>query len=212
MARSDVFVIYDDVQYDKSGWRNRNRIKTADGAKWLTVPVMVNFREHPLTCEVKIDNKTKWPKKHFQTLRQSYSKAPFFKEFIDAFEEAYSRDWEYLIDLDMFFITRLAEWLGLGDKMIVRSSSLGVKGDRLGRLIQICRTFNVDVFYEGASGRNYIDEELFAAAGIRVVYQEYEHPQYQQLYGEFIPYLSAVDLIFNHGQESLPILVGQKDL
>ena len=209
MYRSNIFVIYDDVQYDKHGWRNRNRIKTANGIQWITVPVIVNFKEHLLINEVKIDNKINWRKKHLFSIRQNYSKAPFFKEYINIFEEAYSEEWEYLVDIDLHFILKLAECLGLGDKEIVRASSLDVIGNRIERLIRICKTFNANTFYEGASGKNYVDETYFTEHGIKVEYQDYKHPVYNQLYGDFIPYLSVIDLLFNHGRESLSILTNK---
>jgi len=210
MYRSDVFVIYDDVQYDKEGWRNRNRIKTANGAQWLTVPVHVRFEDHPLIYEVKIDNKANWRKKHLSSIKQNYSRSPFYKEYIGTFEDAYCREWEYLVDIDMHFILELANCLGMGGKKIVRSSSLGITGDRMQRLIDICRMFNADTFYEGAAGRNYIDAADLVRHGIKVEYQDYKHPVYKQLYGEFISHLSVIDLLFNHGDDSLLILTNKK--
>lgn len=207
--RSDIFVIYDDVQYDKNGWRNRNRIKTANGIQWLTIPVLVNFRETPLINEVKIDNKVQWQKKHFSSIKQNYSKSPFYEKYINIFEEIYSKKWEYLIDIDMHFITLLSELLGIRNKKLVRSSTLSIKGDTIERLIRICKAFNADIFYEGASGRNYIDEVVFEQSGIAVEYQDYTHPVYRQLYGNFVPFLSIIDLLFNHGEKSLAILTGQ---
>lgn len=207
---SDVFIIYDDVQYDKHGWRNRNRIKTTNGVQWLTVPVLLKFKEHPLINEAKIDNRVKWRTKHLLSIKQNYSKAPFYEEYIDIFEEAYSREWECLIDIDMFFIVKLAECLGLKNKKIVKSSILTVEGDRIKRLANICKIFKADTFYEGASGKNYIDESYFSEYGIMVKYQDYKHPIYNQLYGDFVPYLSVIDLLFNHGKESLSILANKK--
>ena len=122
--KSDVFVIYDDVQYDKEGWRNRNRIKTANGVQWLTVPVIVKFDAHPLITEVMIDNKKNWGKKHRISIQQNYSKAPFYRKYIDIFEKAYSKEWQYLVDIDMHLILQLAKCLGMDRKKIVRSSTL----------------------------------------------------------------------------------------
>lgn len=204
--QSDVFVLYDDVQYDKDSWRNRNRIKTANGAQWLTVPVGIKFEEHPLIHQVKVDNTAHWRRKHLNSIKQNYAKAPFFRDNIPIFEDAYAREWEYLVDINVFFIQRLAGCLGLGDKKFVRSSALNIQGNRIGRLIAICKLFKAETFYEGAAGKNYIDEKAFAAHGIKVEFQNYRHPVYRQLYGDFIPYLSVIDLIFNHGQDSLPIL------
>ena len=209
LYRSDVFVIYDDVQYDKEGWRNRNRIKTANGLQWLSVPVLFKLSDAPLITEIKIDNTGNWRKKHLTSIRQNYAKSKYFNDYIGFFEDAYARDWECLIDLDMFCIRGLAACLGMGDKQIVCSSGLHIDGDRIGRLINLCRFFGADVFYEGVSGKNYIDEGLFRDQGIRMEYQDYKHPVYRQLYGEFIPYLSVVDLLFNHGKESLSIITGK---
>lgn len=211
LYRSDVFVIYDDVQYDKHGWRNRNRIKTQRGAQWLTVPVEMKFEEHPVIREVRIDNRRNWRKKHLESIRQNYSKAGFFEEYISLFEKAYALEWEYLVDLDMHFIEEISVLLGLDTGKIHQSSKLGVSGGRTERLIKICHKLGTDTFYEGSAGRNYIDEEEFAAAGIKVEYQNYNHPVYDQLYGEFVSHLSVIDLLFNHGGDSLPILINEKN-
>jgi len=210
LYRSDVFVMYDDVQYDKQSWRNRNRIKTASGVQWITVPVLSKFRDAPCICDVRIDNKINWRKKHLRAIQLNYAKAPYYKKYIDIFEEAYLREWEYLVDVDLYFIEQLANCLGMNDKYIARSSSLNIQGDRLERLVQICQLFQADIFYEGAAGRNYVDEDYFRQHGISVQYQDYQHPVYSQLYGEFIPYLSVIDLLFNHGEDSLNILTGEK--
>lgn len=209
MNKSDVFIIYDDVQYDKEGWRNRNKIKTANGIQWLTIPVLVKFNAHPLVCEVKIDNKGNWRKKHLSTIKQNYSKTPFYENYIGIFENAYLREWEYLIDIDMYFILKIKECLRMDDKKIIRSSTLNISGDRIERLINICKFFNADIFNEGAAGKEYIDEEAFNKHEIKVEFQDYKHPVYNQLYGEFIPYLSVVDLLFNNGDESLSILLNR---
>lgn len=211
MHHSDVFVVYDDVQYDKEGWRNRNRIKTANGIQWLTVPVLLKGSESQIILDVKIDNKTNWRKKHLAALRQNYSKAQFFKEHIGIFDDAFAGEWDLLVDIDIHFIERLAACLGMGAKKVVRSSTLDLKGDRIERLINICKYFGADTFYEGAAGRNYINDDDFLSHGIKVEYQSYQHPTYRQLYGDFVPYLSVVDLLFNHGAESMGIITGKGD-
>ena len=209
MHKSDVFVIYDDVQYDKESWRNRNRIKTANGVQWLTVPVIIRFEDAPLINDIKIDNKLNWRKKHLHSIRQNYSKAAYFKKYIDIFEHAFSKDWEYLVDIDMHFILKLAGALGIDCNKIVRSSTFSVSGDKIERLVNICKLFKADTFYEGVAGKNYIDENYFESHGIKVEYQDYKHPVYRQLYGEFVPYLSVIDLFFNYGDESLAILLNK---
>ncbi|MBA4368371.1 MAG: hypothetical protein C0403_12135 [Desulfobacterium sp.] len=207
--RSDVFVLYDDVQYDKEGWRNRNRIKSSNGVQWLSVPVQFKLSKAPLLTEIKIDNKANWRKKHLASIRQNYSRSKYFNDYIRFFEEAYAREWEYLIDLDLFFIGGLLKLLGMGEKIIHRSCNINVQGDRIERLINLCKHFGADTFYEGSAGKNYINENKFLSQGIKVSYQDYQHPTYSQLYGEFVPYLSIVDLLFNHGWGSLAILTGE---
>jgi hypothetical protein len=205
MARSDVFVFYDDVQYDKHSWRNRNRVKTAQGGQWLTVPALTHNRNKPLIREVEIDNRQNWRKKHLNTLQQSYARAPFYSTYIKQFEELYSRPYERLLDLNLAGTLAICEMLGLKREHRL-SSELDTQGDRLGRLIDLCKLVGANVFYEGAAGKDYISDADFAQAGIRIEYQDYQHPTYEQLHGEFVPYLSAVDLLFNCGPRSLEIL------
>jgi hypothetical protein len=206
MHRSDVFVLYDDVQYDKHSWRNRNRVKTPQGAQWLTVPVLTKGQNWPTNREVLIDNKQDWAKKHLQSLRQNYARAAYFKPTINWFEEIYSRPWERLFDLNLACFNVLCEALGVR-REIRLSSKLGVDGSNVHRLIGICQRVGANAFYEGAAGRDYIDDSVFAAVGIEISYQDYRHPVYPQLHGEFTPFLSVVDLLFNCGPRSLEILV-----
>lgn len=202
LYKSDVFVVYDDVQYDKHGWRNRNRIKTPQGVQWLTVPVF--SKGLPLIKDIKIDNKENWGKKHLQGIKQNYSKAPFFDRYIGFFEGLYDKEWNYLIDLDMEIIDYFTDTLGIKTKRVF-SSELGISGTQTERLIDVCRHFNADSYLTGDSAKNYLDENLFKEAKIELIYHNYKHPPYRQLYGEFIPYLSAVDLFFNEGDKSLEI-------
>jgi hypothetical protein len=205
MARSDVFVLYDDVQYDKHSWRNRNRIKTPQGEQWLTVPVRHRGQNWPTSREIRIDGQQDWARKHLQALRQNYARAPYFKDYAGLFESLLARRWDFLIDLNVAALSALADALGL--RRDVRfSSELAVPGRGTERLVDICRRLGAGVFFEGAAGRDYIDESLFAAAGVRLEYQDYKHPVYPQLHGEFLPYLSVVDLLFNCGPASLEVL------
>jgi hypothetical protein len=209
MLRSDLFVIYDDVQYDKHGWRNRNRVKGPDGPIWLTVPVRIKGLNKPNINEVLIDPaQPRWARKHCQTLRQLYGKAPFLDQYYPRLEATLLEAWEKIADLDVALIRLFANWLGLGTE-IVLSSSLGCHAeDPTARLVEICQAVGADIFYEGSSGKNYLDMRQFAAAGVQVVFQEYECQPYPQLYGGFISHLSIVDLLFNCGPESPGYLPG----
>lgn len=209
MLRSHIFVLYDDVQYDKHGWRNRNRVKGPGGPQWLTVPVRFKGLNKPNINEVFIDPaQPRWAKKHCLTLRQLYSKAPFFADYYPSLEETLERAWERLLDLDVALIRLIAGWLGLSPE-IVMSSSLACPGDDpTQRLVDICRAVGATIFYEGSSGRNYLDLPRFADAGLQVVFQDYECQPYPQLYGEFISHLAIVDLLFNCGPQSPAYLPG----
>lgn len=210
MFKSDVFVVYDDVQYDKHGWRNRNRIKTPQGPQWLTVPVLTKGRDFPANREVEINNTVSWRTKQLRSIAQNYGRAPYFNRYIGTLEQILERPWRFLIDLNMAFINFLREQLGLQTR-IYFSSELKVRVEgRNERLIGICHYFHADTFLEGDAGKDYIDANLFAHEGIRLEYHAYQHPVYRQLHGEFIPYLSVIDLLFNHGSASLEILTHQK--
>jgi hypothetical protein len=211
MCVCDVFVYLDDIQYTKNDWRNRNRIKTKSGFQWLTIPVSYKFGQK--INEVKINNSYQWYKKHFNALKTWYGKSPFFHIYSEELKEILYRERIYLVELDLVLIQWLAEKIGFNPQTVL-SSGLSVDSeDRQYRLIDICKTLESDFFYEGESGQNYIDTGLFRSHGITVNFQKYRHPYYNQLWlGDqgFISHLSIVDLLFNHGADSLPILLGDK--
>jgi len=201
LARSDVFVFYDDVQYDKHGWRNRNRVKSPGGPHWLTVPVLHKGLGKPLILETKVNNDSAWGRKHIGTIRQFYRDAPFLAQYLPELEELLLRHWDLLVDLDIAVTRWLAEKLGL-QREIVRSSELGIEGGKSERLVNICRRFGADHYLSGDSAKDYLDTELFARNGIKVSWQQFQHPIYTQQFGEFLPYLSALDLLLNMGEKS----------
>ncbi|MFH0813968.1 MAG: WbqC family protein [Pseudomonadota bacterium] len=207
--RCDTFVLYDDVQFDKNSWRNRNRIKTPDGPLWLTVPVYQKDHTSQTLLETKIVEKQDWARKHLNSIKAYYSKAHFFSLYFSALSEILQRGWTYLVDLDIALIHYLLRELGIMTP-VIRSSALGMPGEKTDRLVAICNALGATAFYEGAAGRNYIEEEQFKAGGIILEYQDYHHPTYPQLYGAFTPYLSVIDLLFNCGKESLKIIIGEK--
>lgn len=207
MIRSDVFVYYDDVQFDKHGWRNRNRIKTAAGPTWLTVPVLAGGRHGQRILDVEIDNRTGWARKQASSIAQSYSRAPYTKRFLPELEELLTRKWERLVDLDIETTGLLCRWLGL-ERKIVRASALRIEGGQSERLLAICQHFGADRYLSGDSAKDYLDVPMFADAGISVEWQSYHHPTYAQLHGEFLPYMSVVDLVLNVGPEALTVLSG----
>jgi WbqC-like protein len=207
LMRSDVFVMYDDVQFDKHGWRNRNRVKSPQGPVWLTVPVLHKGLGWQKILDVKVNNETAWGRKHLATIRQLYARAPHLDRYVGVLEAMLSRSWEFLVDLDLALIQQMAAWLGVTTK-IVRSSELPVDGDRSSRLLHFCQHFGAQRYLSGSAARDYLDVPLFESNGIAVDWQDYRHPVYPQQHGEFVPYLSAIDLLFNCGEESARVLSG----
>ncbi len=194
---SDVFVVLDDVQFKKNEWQNRNRVKGKDGIIWLTVPVIHNFGSQ--IREIVIRQDIHWQRKHKNTIKTYYSKAEgfyMFGNFLPLWEEKY----EKLIDVNMRSIKILLDIFGINTKIIF-SSELEIKKTRTERLIAICKELGAKAYLSGIGAKNYLDEELFKREGIEIIWQEFHHPQYKQLWGEFIPNLSAIDMVMNVGMK-----------
>ncbi len=211
MSRCDIFVFLDDVQYTKNDWRNRNRVKTKEGLQWLTVPII--YKSGQKIKDVRIHNSFPWFKKHLQAMKTWYSKSKFFKNYVEELDDLLKRRWIFLVDLDIDLTQWTMKKLGLTPKLIL-SSELSINNrDKQLRLIEICNTLNCSYFYEGISGQNYIEVDLFKNHEITVEFQDYHHPYHNQLWLKeqgFISHLSIIDLLFNHGPESLSILTGQQ--
>lgn len=205
LDRSDIFLVYDDVQFDKHGWRNRNRIKTPKGPLWLSVPVRHGGRFGQKTCEVEIDNSQQWARKHVASIRQNYSKAPFVEKYLPELEECLNRDWTLLVDLDLEILRLFCGWLGL-ERRVHRSSQLSLDGERSERLLKYCQHFGADRYLSGDSAQDYLDAGLFKEGGIAVTWQNYTHPSYAQQHGAFLAYMSTLDLVLNEGPNSLGII------
>ena len=209
----DLFVIVDNVQYVKRGpfgWVNRNKIRTADGWQWLTVPVLVKGKFHQKIMETQINATLPWARKHWRSLVTNYGKAPHFSQYADLFDETYNRKkWDNFSELSSHLILCLMKALGI-EKPVKFASEIGAegKGDEL--ILDMCAKTGADAYLHGKHGQDYIDEQKFKDRNIRCVYQQFEHPIYQQQFEPFTPYMSATDLLFNYGNESLDILLGKK--
>jgi hypothetical protein len=185
LYRSHIFVLYDDVQFEKGSWRNRNRIKTPQGPQWLTVPVVLKGKGFCLIKDVTINSGEPWARKHMKSLRQNYGKAPFFEHYADPLFHILQKGWKYLVDLDVELIHWLKEVLRISTPVVL-SSDLAVPGRGSQRLVDIVLSLEGNHFYEGQAGKNYIEDALFERSGIQVTYQEYRHPRYPQVFGDFI--------------------------
>ena len=202
--RSDTFIFLDNVQFKKNEWQNRNRIRTAEGWQWITVPVLHKFLQK--ISEVEINNTVQWNKKHLNALITNYSKAPFFKEYIGFFEQAYAQDWKYLVDINIHIIQNLVKLMGIPNKKLILASKFESREGPNERLVDLCGQVGGDIYLSGKDGAQYMDLDIFEKEGIKIIFQDYKHPQYPQLFGSFEPYISILDLLFNCGPESLSIL------
>jgi hypothetical protein len=204
MRRADVFCYLNDVQYKKNEWQNRNRIKTAQDWQWLTVPVRYRFPEK--INEVRINNTIPWSKKHLQALKTNYNRAPYFKAYISIFEDIFSREWEFVSELNIHLIERLKETLQMQAKTTTVSSELTLREEPTDRLIDICKALGADTYLAGQGGADYMDVTRFAENGLKVIIQEFKHPVYPQLFKDFKSHLSIVDMLFNCGPESMNVI------
>ncbi len=205
LRRSDTFVLYDDVQYDKGGWRNRNRLKSPGGATWLTVPVRTKGRAHQRLLHVEIDNRQRWARQHISTIRQLYARAPHLGRYLPDLAELLSRPWGYLVDLDLALVSMLSGWMGL-NRTPLRSSELGIAGSGTQRLVDIALQTGARRYLTGDAAEAYLDVAMFADHGIEVEWHGYRHPTYPQQHGSFVPYLSALDLLLNCGEDASSVL------
>ena len=206
LDRADVFVLLDNVQYKKNEWQNRNRIKGAAGPQWLTIPVSGRFGQE--IGELDIAQRENWQARHLKTLRTCYSRAPHFAETFSHYERIASRRWEKLADLNVQLLRDLVEQLNLETKILLASELGPLPDHRDERLIELCRKCGARNYLAGAGGRGYMELERYQAAGLDVIFQNYQHPAYPQLFGPFTPNLSVLDLLFNCGPTSMEILRG----
>ena len=209
VRQADVCVLLDHVQFRKNYFQNRNRIRTAvdQGWSWLTVPVLTTGRFGQAINEVPINNSAGWRRQHLASLWQHYHTTPSFQGLYNRLQGVYEDGPELLVDLNTRLINLLATAMGIRTK-IVRSSELQARGSQSELLLAICLELGGDEYLSGISGKEYLAQELFDEAGIEVRFQEFHHPVYPQVYEPFVPCMSVVDLLFNHGEDSMKILVG----
>lgn len=199
-------MLLDTVQFKKNEWQNRNKIKTAQGWQWLTVPVL--YRHPQMIREVLIHNRVPWQRKHRQAIVSNYAKAPHYHILELFFADIFSSSWGNISQLNTEAVKRLTRMLGIDTPLYIASELGAFPEDPDERLISITKHFGAETYLSGAGGKEYMDLDKYRKAGIQVMFQEFRHPVYDQLFGEFEPFMSVIDLIFNHGDESLRILRG----
>lgn len=208
-AHSDVFVLLDSVAYSKNYFYNRNRIKAANGWIWLTVPVLFKGKFGIKIKDITIDNRQGWRQKHWRSISLAYTHAPFFETYKRDWEDFYSGEWQALSQANIATMELTLRSFGVKTPML-KSSEMPVEGEKEELLISICRRLKADKYLSGPDGKNYIHPGLWNKAGIEIEFQEFRHPKYPQLFGDFLPQMAAIDMLFNCGPESLAVLLDDK--
>jgi hypothetical protein len=211
--RSDVFIVLDHVQMDqnsKTKFTNRNKIRTSNGWAWLTVPLKTKGKHgEAFINQLEIVDDSGWRQKHWGSLANAYARAPYFKDHKPYFESVYQKPWCLLNDVMSDTFNYFMKSLGL-TRTILYSSQLNVAGHKDDLILNLCREVKADVYISGPFGRDYLNAGSFREASIELQFHDYAHPTYRQCYQGFEPFMSIVDLLFNHGPESLAVLTGNK--
>jgi hypothetical protein len=208
LARSDLHVVLDHVQMEHGGrtsFTNRNKIRVPQGWAWLTVPVRTAGGAPKSIERVEIDASHTWRRKHWTALTSAYGRARFFPAWRERFEALYARDYRRLVEVLDAGTDLLKEALGIATPCL-RSSALGVASTKSALILDLCRAVGASRYLSGPFGRDYLDRAAFAAAGIEIAFHDYAHPVYPQAFAGFEPNMSAVDVLFNHGPQALPII------
>jgi len=211
MANSDVFVILDNVQYEKNAFLNRTMIKTPQGLQWLTVPIKTAGLCRQKIFEAEIQKKEQWQKKYIKAIEMNYKKARYFNYLFPELKNILEKDWQFLSDLNIALIELLRTKLGIKNKLEF-ASKYNFSGESTDLLINVLKFFEASVYLSGMGGKQYQDESKIKLAGIEVEYSNYVCVEYPQLWGKFIPNLSIIDLLFNCGPESLKIILQNKKI
>jgi hypothetical protein len=208
---ADEFILFDDMQYTRRDWRNRNRIKTRGGTLWLTIPVQVKGRFHQRIDETKVAD-SGWARNHWESLQHSYAHASHFAEYAPFFEKLYlGLQEEYLSRINFRFLRAICDLLGIATRLSWSAEYRSVAG-KTERLVHLCRQAGATEYVSGPSARDYLDERQFQDAGIKLRYADYSgYPEYHQLYPPFDHHVSVLDLLFNEGPHAGRYLLSPRD-
>lgn len=211
VARADVFVVMDDLQYEAGNFQNRNRVKLDRGPAWLTVPLEHGAQTDRI-CDKRIANggspREHWARRHWTTLVTHYGRAPFFNTYRDELEALYTRPWTRLAELDQHVFDLARRWLGI-TRPVLQASSLELRGAKTERILDLCRKVGARTYLSGRGGSTgYLDVALLRQHGVEVVWQDFTHPVYPQRYPAqgFVSHLAFLDLLLACGPDSAAIL------
>ena len=206
IALAETFVYFDQVQYLPKDWMNRNKIRTKSGSIWLTVPVLRKGYRDLKTSEIEINNSTNWQKKHLRSISLNYKKSPYFENYIPFFEDVYSRKWEFLGDLNEYMLKWFLDELGIKVNFL-NAKNFKFEGEKSSLILNMCKKLDASTYIFGTLGKDYANVHEFEKNNVKLIFQDYNHPKYSQLYNEFVSHLSVIDLLFNHGPKSLEIIL-----
>jgi len=206
LIKCDVFVVMDDVKFTRRDWRNRNKIKTSAGTTWLSIPVQSKGKYDQLLSEVLIQTDQKWNEKHLKTIEMNYKKAPHFENVFELLKQSLLQPKASLVEMVMEINHKIQSYLQIDCEIVYSSTISNTSSDRQERMIELCQSVGAERCYNGAAGKKLYSPDEFKTRGIDLVFQEYKHPTYDQLWGEFIPFLSIIDLLCNYGKKSRKII------
>ena len=207
MALADIFVYMDDVQYTKKDWRNGNQLKSPYGVKNISFSVKKTSRE-TLIKEIEISYNQPWEDTLFNQISNWYRKSTFFNEIMEVLTPHIYNKYLKLLDLNLNLNDAILKYLDIHTPFFFTSDIPRQSQNKNERVLEICKHFEgVDILYDGKKARDFIDVEYFQSNGIHVIFQDYQHTPYPQLWGEFVPYMSIIDLLMNCGKESKKIIL-----
>ncbi|MBN1166303.1 MAG: WbqC family protein [Methanospirillaceae archaeon] len=205
----DKFVFLEDVQYTHRDWRNRNKIKTPNGLKWISIPVIK--KDLQAINETEINNSLNWRDKLVLSIHHSYASAPYYHSYKDDIMDTLKKEEKYLSNLNIILIRKLSELFGI-ETEFVNSLELNPEGSKDEKLIDICIKLGADTYQSGPAAQAYINEKRFSCENISLVYKDYSgYPKYSQLWGEFRHDVSIIDLLFNCGEKSPDYIWGWRN-
>lgn len=212
MQSVDVFVLLDSVQFVRRSWQQRNQIKTANGAQWLSVPVQSKGKRDRLICEVALDKSSGFAATHRRCIEMSYAKSPHFKQYAATLLPLIDNSSPLLADLTIGLILQLKAQLGIKTR-VLRSSELDGSGTKADLLASLCKQIGATAYVSPPGSKEYLDEsDAFDQVGVPVQYFEFKHPEYPQPFGEFLPSMSIIDMLFNCGERSPELIRGASEV
>jgi hypothetical protein len=199
--KSDIHVVLDCVQFEKGSYINRNRILSKNGPTLLTIPLLHQSLHDDIVSK-KINNKISWQRKHISTMKQNYSKSPYYMEYVDKMQYYYDNKFDYLGEVLRGMTELFLRELNIKTPLLY-SSEMNISGEKGDLILNICKSLGASTYISGPFGRGYLNENLFRKEGINILYHNFKSPIYTQMVDPYYPNLSVIDLMFNCGPKSL---------